>query len=88
MPRHTKALTTKPTDLRFNRLQFMSWALDGLLLDRDAQGRCFVADQLSFEGAESHLEAGGVIYLTDNTGRDISKMQLNDVKNAYEEIAL
>ena len=89
MPRPTKGTSaTKPVELRFNRLQFMSWAVDGLLLDRDAQGRCFVADQLSFENSESHLDAGGIIYLTDHTGRDVSKMQLNATKDAYEEIAL
>jgi hypothetical protein len=89
MPRHVKDTpsATKPVVLRFNRLQFISWA-GGLLLDRDAQGRCFIADQLSFENSESHLDSGGIIYLTDHTGQDVSKMQLNVTKDAYEEIAL
>lgn len=74
-------------DLRFNRRLFMTWAA-GFLLYRNRQGKCLVTDTPEFEKVEDHLTAGGVIYLTDSTGKDFSKLSLNVEKTAYEETLL
>jgi hypothetical protein len=73
--------------IELNRNLFLKW-VDGTLLERDSSGRCLVLDGSEFsdrcEKAVEYMDNGGTIYLTDNSGKRLTKMSLNP-KEGYEE---
>lgn len=72
-----------------NRNLFLEW-FDGTLLRRDKKGRCIVLDGSAFsrkcEAAEADLDLGGTLYLTDDSGKRITKITLDG--EGYTEEAL
>lgn len=65
---------------------FMKWT-EGVLLERDAKGRCLVLDgsrwESIFTAAEKAMDRGETIYLTNEAGVIVSSMALGP--NGYEE---
>jgi hypothetical protein len=61
----------------YNRRLFMAWC-DGILMDRDAKGKCLVLDgsrlEKDFEAAEVAMDRGERITLTDDAGKPVSTM--------------
>jgi hypothetical protein len=84
-------MKTKPTKKthELNRKLFIKWS-KGILLERDMRGKCLVLDGSDFahqcEAAESDLELGATLYLTDDAGKRITKVT-SDGKG-YTEDAL
>jgi hypothetical protein len=70
-----------------NRKLFIEWS-KGTLLKRDRQGRCLVLDGSDFarkcEAAEADLDRGATLYLTDDSGKRITKIT-SDGKGYTEE---
>lgn len=75
-----------PKPIKVNRELFMAWT-EGTIMDRDAKGNVLVTDHLDkrFQEAEDAMEAGGIIYLTDNSGKVITQMQ-DDGKGYSESV--
>ena len=69
-------LPKKPEVFELNREYFMAWA-DGSLLSFK-KGKGFVLDGTEFakrcEAAEAAMDRGETIYLTDRSGKRITKM--------------
>lgn len=59
-----------------DRSSFRAWA-QGVLLDRDAEGRCIVGDNADHDEAERRMEAGETVLLVVN-GVVVSTMRLKD----------
>ena len=81
MPKPTKKV------IELNRKLFIEWS-KGTLMKRDKRGRCLVLDGSDFarqcEGVEAALDKGGVLYLTDDDGKRITKVT-SDGKGYTEE---
>lgn len=76
----------QPEIYELNRRLFIKWS-QGILLERDREGKCIVLDGSDFakrcEAAEAALERGGVLYLTDDRGKRIT--QVTSDGKGYEE---
>jgi len=83
-----KTKTKEPEVFELNREYFMAWT-EGILLDFK-KGKGIVLDGSEFskrcEDAEKAMERGETIYLTDGSGRRITKMF--DAGDGYLEEAL
>ena len=64
-----------------DRASFIAWT-EGVLLSRDAAGRCVVGDNADHEKVEDILEAGGEVGLTVR-GKLVSILKLVD--DEYQE---
>ena len=75
-----------PSVHELNRDMFIAWT-EGILMDRDQDGKCLVLDGSDFskrcEAAEKALEGGETIYLTNGQGQRITKMY--DAGEGYVE---
>lgn len=71
-----------------NRRLFIKWS-QGILLERDRDGKCIVLDGSDFakrcEAAEEALERGAVLYLTDDKGKRITQVT-SDGKGYTEDV--
>jgi hypothetical protein len=74
--------------IELNRRLFMEWS-KGTLMKRDRKGKCIVLDGSDFarqcEGVEEALDNGGILYLTDDAGKRITKVT-SDGKGYTEEL--
>lgn len=72
-----------------NRKLFIEWS-KGTLMKRDKKGRCIVLEGSDFarqcEAAEADLERGATLYLTDDSGKRVSKITSD--RKGYTEDAL
>jgi hypothetical protein len=80
-----KKITKLPAVFELNRDHFMAW-VEGILLDFK-KGKGIVLDGTEFakrcEEAEKAMERGETIYLTDRSGKRITKMY--DAGDGYLE---
>jgi hypothetical protein len=71
-----------------NRRLFIKWS-QGILLERDKDGKCVVLDGSDFskrcEAAEAALERGAILYLTDDNGKRITQVT-SDGKGYTEDV--
>jgi hypothetical protein len=78
----------KPEVHELNRRLFIKWS-QGILLERERSGKVIVIDGSEFsrkcEEAEAALERGGVLYLTDDKGKRITKVT-SDGKGYEEDV--
>jgi hypothetical protein len=77
----------KPAEIyELNRRLFIKWS-QGILLERDREGKCVVLDGSDFskrcEEATEALERGALLYLTDDHGKRIT--QITSDGKSYEE---
>jgi len=60
-----------------NRLEFMGW-VQGMLMDRDADGKVFVVDEKKCEEAQRLLDDGERIGLTGSNDEIITTMKFEE----------